>query len=123
MNNVSNCRICNKKLSGKQTLYCSLSCKNSAHQSYPAQKKRGLNRKLEFVTGLGGKCSKCGYKKNLAALAFHHVSDKEFKLDVRSLSNRKIDSILKELKKCELLCHNCHAEFHNPALDLAKLLN
>lgn len=120
---VSNCKICGNQLKGKQTLYCSITCKNSAHQSYPSQKKRGLSRKLTFVKDLGGECSICGYNKNLAGLAFHHLGGKEFKLDVRSLSNRKMESILLELSKCKLLCHNCHAEVHNPSLDLAKLLN
>ena len=92
-----------------------------AHQSYPAQKKRGLKRKLYFVQKLGGKCSQCGYATNLAALAFHHINGKEFQLDVRSLSNRKFAPVLDEVAKCVLLCHNCHAETHNPSLDLAKL--
>jgi len=113
--------MCNKELVGKQTLYCSVTCKNSAHQSYPAQKKRGLERKLHFIKLLGGKCSHCDYDKNLAGLAFHHQSGKEFKLDIRSLSNRKLAPILDEIAKCKLLCHNCHAELHNPSLDLAKL--
>ncbi len=121
MNIGSNCKICGSELSGKQTLYCSTVCKNSFHQSYPAQKKRGLERKRQLVKMLGGKCSQCGYATNLAALVFHHLSGKEFKLDVRSLSNRKVDPILKEVAKCRLLCHNCHAEVHNPDLDLAKL--
>jgi hypothetical protein len=122
MNNVSNCKVCGKILAGKQTMFCSITCKNSVHQSYTAQKRRGLERKLHFVETLGGKCSRCGYSTNLAALAFHHLGGKEFKLDVRSLSNRRIDPILKEIAKCTLLCHNCHSEVHYPGLDLAKLL-
>jgi len=122
MNNWSNCSVCGNDLIGKQTLFCSQTCKNVVHQSYPAQKKRGLERKFYFVRKLGGKCSDCGYAANLAALAFHHINGKEFQLDVRSLSNRKISSILNEVAKCKLLCHNCHAETHNPNLDLAKLL-
>src|SRR4030095_334574 len=117
----SNCKICGAALTGRQTLFCSKKCKNALHQSYPTQKKRGLKRKIHFVKLLGGKCSRCGYSANLAALAFHHVRGKEFKLDVRSLSNRKIDPIIKEVAKCKLLCHNCHAEVHNPTLYLAKL--
>ncbi len=122
MKQVTTCRICTKTLLGRQTLYCSIKCKNSVHQSYQAQKKRGLERKLYFVEKLGGKCSKCGYVTNLAALAFHHVNGKDFALDVRAFSNRKIEPILEEVAKCILLCHNCHAETHNPSLDLAKLL-
>lgn len=119
---VSNCSVCSKELTGRQTLFCSLKCKNVTHQSYAAQKKRGLERKLHFVKKLGGKCSKCGYAANLAGLAFHHLHSKEFQLDARAFSNRKLDPILNEIAKCKLLCHNCHAEVHNPNLDLAKLL-
>jgi|SRR5882757_7759173 len=122
MKSVFNCSVCNKSLLGKQTLYCSVKCKNTVHQSYQAQKKRGLERKLRFIEQLGGKCSRCGYATNIAALAFHHINGKEFQLDVRALSNRKIGPILDEVAKCILLCRNCHAETHNPGLDLAKLL-
>lgn len=120
MNNIINCKICGKKLKGKQTLYCSILCKNKAHQSYKAQKNRGLHRKIELVTELGGQCSVCGYKKNLAALTFHHKdpNKKEFKLDMRSLSNRKLSRINDELRKCILVCNNCHAELHHPQHDL-----
>ena len=122
MKHRSNCTVCGHELFGRQTLFCSTKCKNAAHQSYPAQRKRGLERKLHFVEILGGKCTNCGYDKNLSALAFHHVNGKEFQLDVRALSNRKLKPILDEVAKCILLCHNCHAETHNPSLDLAKLL-
>ena len=114
--------MCNSFLRGKQRKYCSTRCKNSDHQSYSAQKKRGLQRKLHLIKELGGKCNMCGYKKNVAALAFHHAHGKEFKLDVRSLSNRKLKPIYDEARKCVLLCHNCYAEAHSPDLDLAKLL-
>jgi hypothetical protein len=103
-------------------MFCSVKCKNKIHQSYNAQKKRGIERKLYFVNKLGGKCKNCKYSKNISALAFHHVNGKEFQLDARSLSNRKIEPIIKEVEKCVLLCNNCHAETHNPSLDLAKLL-
>ena len=121
MNNQSTCKVCGADLSGKQTMYCSQSCKMKIYQSYAAQKRRGLERKLYLVGQLGGKCSRCGYAKNLTALAFHHLGGKEFQLDVRSLSNRNIDPIVKEVAKCALLCHNCHAKLHNPDFDLAKL--
>ena len=121
MNKIINCKICGEKLKGKQTMFCSIFCKNKAHQSYNAQQERGLRRKKRIVQKLGGKCSKCGYRKNLSALTFHHINPnkKAFKLDLRSLSNRKYSLIEKELIKCILLCHNCHAEAHNPQHNLA----
>ena len=66
----------------------------------------------------------CGYNTNLAALTFHHVdsNEKNFKLDMRSLSNRKLEVVRAEVEKCILVCQNCHAELHNPHLDLADLV-
>lgn len=122
MKKTSNCIICKKRLKGKQTKYCSLVCKNRSLQSYPAQKERGLKKKLYLLNIFGNKCSLCGYSKNISALTFHHkYSNKEFKLDARSLSNRTFEKISKEIKKCILVCQNCHAEIHNPNLSLDKL--
>src|SRR5262245_31542872 len=99
MYSQSNCIICNKTFQVKQTKCCSSSCKNKHHQSYEAQKDRGLSRKLDLIKAAGGCCSVCGYQKNLAALAFHHTDSekKDFKLDMRSLSNRGLESVLVEL--------------------------
>lgn len=61
---------------------------------------------------LGGACALCGYNKCVQALQFHHVTgQKDFAISVlgHTKSWKKIE---KELKKCELLCANCHAEIH-----------
>jgi len=123
MKTQSNCIICGASLRGKQTKFCSAHCKNRHHQNYASQKSRGLARKLKLVRAAGGCCSMCGYRRNLAALAFHHtdLTRKDFKLDMRSMSNRKLESVLVELDKCILVCQNCHAELHNPRLDLDLL--
>lgn len=123
MNIMSNCIVCGKPLRGRQTKFCSSNCKNKDLQSYEAQKRRGLARKLDLIKKAGGRCSICGYDKNLAALVFHHTvsSAKDFKLDMRSLSNRKLNPILEEIDKCILVCANCHAELHNPRLNLDSL--
>jgi hypothetical protein len=119
MTDRSNCIICSRPLSGRQSKYCSRSCKNKDLQSYEAQKRRGLERKRRLIEEAGGRCSICGYQKNIAALVFHHTdsSQKDFKLDMRSLSNRRFKAVKAEIEKCVLLCANCHAEIHNPHLD------
>ena len=124
MRKKSNCIVCGAVLKGRQTRFCSTTCKNRHHQSYDAQKNRGLTRKLELVKSAGGCCSLCGYNKNLAALAFHHIGadEKDFKLDMRSLSNRRLEVVRAEVRKCVLVCQNCHSELHNPHLDLANLV-
>lgn len=119
----SNCIVCGTRLRGRQTHFCSIACKNNHHQSYTAQQRRGLARKLDLVRRAGGRCSVCGYNRNLAALVFHHTGAerKRFKLDLRSLSNRTLASLLAEVRTCVLVCHNCHAELHNPRLKLDSL--
>jgi hypothetical protein len=117
---IITCATCNNPLSGKQTKFCSSSCKNNHLQSYEAQQARGLKRKKLYVGKMGGRCSICGYNKNFSALTFHHVDPKGklFQLDLRSLSNRKQSLIDDEIKKCILVCSNCHAELHNPKHNL-----
>lgn len=118
------CEVCSNPLRGRQTRFCSRRCKGKLHQSYPAQAVRGLQRKLEIVAALGGRCSVCGYAKNLAALTFHHREGdtKDFGLDMRAFSNRTFEVIASEVAKCALLCTNCHAELHNPDLTMERLL-
>lgn len=75
-----------------------------------AANKTRRNIKKQAVEALGGKCFKCGYSKCMAALDFHHVdpAEKEFQIS----SYRKRDLLLKELKKCVLVCKNCHVAIH-----------
>ena len=88
--------------------------------NYSNQKKRGLERKLMLFNLLGGKCSRCGYKKNIGALEFHHLNpeEKSFQLDMRHLANNSEDVLIEEAKKCVLLCSNCHKEIHYPHLSM-----
>lgn len=114
------CAICGKTLKGRQRRYCSRKCKNSdtnnRHQNYVSQQARGLRRKLALVAERGGRCERCGYRKNYAALAWHHLdpSQKSFELDLRAMSNRSDKVLVAEAAKCRLLCANCHAETHHP---------
>jgi hypothetical protein len=74
--------------------------------------KRNSNGKEYFVNLLGGKCSICGYNKCLAALDFHHINEKQF-TPSKLLKLIDRDKAYEEIKKCILLCANCHREEHN----------
>jgi hypothetical protein len=114
------CIVCEQKLDGKKTKFCSLTCKNSftnnKFQNYETQQKRGRERKMKLIQMKGGKCEICSYDKNYAVLCFHHISpkDKELPLTIRECSNNTWDTLVKEVQKCKLLCHNCHMELHFP---------
>jgi len=68
-------------------------------------------KKIKATNLLGGKCEKCG-NDNVFVLAFHHTKDKED--IINSMINKHWDVALKEVKKCILLCANCHMEEHYP---------
>ncbi|MBS3084598.1 hypothetical protein J4411_01675 [Candidatus Pacearchaeota archaeon] len=76
------------------------------------RRKRIESFRIELKKSLGGKCSKCGYNKNLHALDFHQIGDKEGTLS-RLIRDQARHKALKESKKCILLCANCHRELHN----------
>jgi len=121
------CVVCKSKLVGRQKRFCSRACKNACtnnrHQSYACQQARGRRRKRRLIEIYGKECSRCGYRRNIAALEFHHgdAAAKSFQLDVRSLSNRSWKAITLEAQKCVLLCSNCHKEVHNPDSMLDEL--
>lgn len=69
-------------------------------------------RKLDLIKVLGGKCQICGFDLFPSALEFHHENpeEKEYSLSNRTLT---LEQDLKEIKKCFLLCANCHRGVHN----------
>ena len=55
-------------------------------------------------------CAKCGCA-NTYVLTFHHIDYRTKEFEV-SVARRKLNDVLKELKKCICLCHNCHQTYH-----------
>ncbi len=79
---------------------------------YQRKKQKLKEKKKELIESLGGKCIICGYNKCISALEFHHnQGDKEGCITtiIKNFSKQKA---LKEIKKCILLCANCHREAH-----------
>jgi transposase len=64
-----------------------------------------------LVAEAGGACRLCGYDRSPAALHFHHVDpeQKSFGLALRGVA-RSLERCRAEVRKCVLLCANCHAE-------------
>lgn len=72
------------------------------------------NMKQKVVIAMGSKCQICGYSKCNDALELHHLdpSEKEFGLGAIMARPVKWTRIIEEIKKCILLCSNCHKEVH-----------
>ena len=73
-----------------------------------------VREKEALVKMLGGHCTKCGYHKSIGALSFHHKNPKKKSFDISNNGNLMQDweKVVREAKKCELLCLNCHTELH-----------
>ena len=80
------------------------------------------NVKIKAVHLLGGKCQNCGYNRCYQALDFHHINpqEKDFSFGQIIGSPTAWKHIEKELKKCRLICANCHAEIHEGILRLSN---
>lgn len=69
-----------------------------------------IAKKIKGINLLGGKCIICG-DDNISHLSFHHIKEnKEFNICDRK--NVRWSILENEIKKCELLCENCHSEKH-----------
>lgn len=68
--------------------------------------------KIYLVKLFGGKCEICGYNKCLSGLTFHHLDPSKKKFTISQSASKSLKELIKESKKCRLLCRNCHAEDH-----------
>jgi hypothetical protein len=57
-------------------------------------------------------CCKCGYNKCTNALHFHHTHDKTKEISRMVQQSYSMDRLVEEMRKCIILCANCHAEHH-----------
>lgn len=71
-----------------------------------------VRAKKRLVDAFGGACGLCGYNKCHSALAFHHIDPKEKENSFGQIQSMAWEKIINEVRKCVMLCHNCHAEFH-----------
>jgi hypothetical protein len=75
------------------------------------RERRELRRKqVQEVKAVAG-CEDCGEKDHVV-LQFHHEHSKEFNVSDSKLLSRSWDRILHEIKKCVVLCANCHLRRH-----------
>lgn len=78
--------------------------------------------KQRMIDSMGGCCQICGYSKSLNALEFHHIDPtlKDFGIGGQRSNPKSWVKMISELKKCILLCSNCHKEFHSGITELPE---
>jgi uncharacterized CHY-type Zn-finger protein len=91
--------------------------------------KRPMKTRLELkkmlLKEVGRKCVICGYCRSWAVLEFHHIEPDSKRGSVARLMSRylaaqntersgdRFSCLLKEVRKCAVLCSNCHSEIEN----------
>lgn len=78
--------------------------------------------KQRIVESMGGCCQVCGYCKCIECLDIHHLNpeEKEFGFGSIRSNPRRWTEIATELRKCVLLCRNCHGEFHQGLIEIPE---
>jgi hypothetical protein len=89
-------------------------------KSSEAVKRWRKNTKDRMVKSMGGCCQICGYNRSHKALEFHHIdpNEKEMGFGETRANNVKWSLLVEELRKCILLCSNCHKEVHEGITNL-----
>lgn len=80
-------------------------------------------KKQRLVRIMGGKCYCCGYNKCLKALEFHHLDPNNKDFSISENAYIAFDKAAEEVKKCVLVCANCHREIHAGLIQLPKEVN
>jgi hypothetical protein len=79
---------------------------------YYSKCKNQRNKVRQFVDNI----KKCGCKlcdeKEICCLEFHHLFDKEDTISLMVAKSMSLDKIILEIKKCVVLCSNCHRKVH-----------
>jgi len=61
-------------------------------------------------------CCVCGEKETIC-LDFHHINPEEKEKTITKLTASGYNSVIKELKKCVVVCANCHRKIHANKID------
>lgn len=76
------------------------------------KREKRRNQKLAAINIMGGKCQICGYDRCVDAMEFHHKNREEKTFEPTSGKGMEFNKFMAEIRKCMLVCANCHREIH-----------
>lgn len=85
------------------------------HKAQVRELTKALRQKKVRVVGWAKKlsgCQRCGWNKHPAGLDFHHRDPGEKEICVGYLMTKSWERIIAEMRKCDVLCANCHRVEH-----------
>lgn len=118
------CRECTSEYNKNYYAKHQEKIKRLAREYLPKQKANHRKRKLKLVGLKGGKCERCGYDKNYAALVFHHPKGRKggWKGSKGLLSSEDPQNSGFNIDEVVLVCENCHKELHHPECQNLRIL-
>lgn len=81
--------------------------KRSLDRRRTVRRRRFLKR---YAVSCG--CKFCGYSDCGEALVFHHINPEDKKFALSNCCNKSFADLKVEVRKCIILCANCHQELH-----------
>ena len=107
------CSICHQeknikeyyKINGHYLSYCK-ECKKSKERNKYKEKVEQLDNYKKQL-----KCKKCG-EDRFYLLDFYHKDPKVKDFNISDHSRANLETLKNELDKCDVLCANCHREWH-----------
>lgn len=106
------CCYCRKHLPLSEFQYPnSTACKKCMLKKQKAHVDKNKRMAVDF---LGGKCSRCGYDRCLAALELHHTNQSKKTMTWSKIRGSNFEIIKKWIIEEEItcICSNCHREEH-----------
>lgn len=100
------CKICRRER-GRNNYNKNKQDWNKTHNKTKNLKKENI---ISFKENSNG-CEKCREKRHYL-LDFHHLNPNTKLFQISQGTAKGWNKILEEIKKCVLLCSNCHREFH-----------
>lgn len=74
-----------------------------------------------MIKVFGRRCCLCGFNAYQEALEFHHINPEEKEFGITTdTTTKSLEKQLQELKKCILVCSNCHRGIHAGYLQVPK---
>lgn len=90
-------------------------------KGYCANRNDGVNLRFIGVVKSDG-CSLCGFNKHPNCLDFHHINPKEKSVNIAQAKiSYTLEKLIDEMKKCCLVCSNCHRLIHAKIITVEQL--
>ena len=99
------CRVCSRLRSRQYYKDNTVEHKKAVQKRNVKYKQAVSTRVYEYL--LNNPCTVCG-EKDITVLEFDHLRDKTKAVSQLVMSNNNWERVWEEIKKCQVLCANCH---------------